>query len=69
MDISMIEYPKYYWHVAFGHKRLCYERATAGTLIFRLLYTAVYYLDLNDLYNRPFLPLFWKMPSKDHGSL
>ena len=38
MDILMIEYPKYYWHVAFGHKRLCYERATAGTFILNLLY-------------------------------
>ena len=38
MDISIIEYPKYHWHVAFGHKRLCYERATAGTFILNLLY-------------------------------
>ena len=37
--ISMIEYPKYYWYVPFGHKRLCYERATAGTFILNLLYS------------------------------
>ena len=37
-DISMIECLKYYQDVAFGPKRLCYERATAGTFILNLLY-------------------------------
>ena len=36
--LSMIEYPKYYWHGAFGHKRLCYKRATAENFILNLLY-------------------------------
>ena len=31
MQLSMIEYLKHDWHSAFGHKRLCYSRATAGT--------------------------------------
>ena len=38
--LSMIEYPKHDWHAAFGHKRLCYRRATAGTFILNLLYSA-----------------------------
>ena len=41
IDISMIEYLKHYWDVAFGHKRLCYERATAETFILNLLYISV----------------------------
>ena len=36
--LSMIEYPKWYCHVGFDHKRLCYKRATAGTFILNLLY-------------------------------
>ena len=38
MNISMIEYTKYYWYVALVHKRLCYERATDGIFILNLLY-------------------------------
>ena len=38
MYFSMIEYPKHDWHSAFGHKMLCYSRATAGTFILNLLY-------------------------------
>ena len=37
MYLSIIEYPKYYWLVAFGYKRLCHERFTAGTFILKLL--------------------------------
>ena len=36
--LSMIECPKYDWHVAFCYKRLCYRRATAGTFVLDLLY-------------------------------
>ena len=39
MYLSIIECPKHDWHAAFGHKRLCYMRATAGTFILNLLYT------------------------------
>ena len=38
MHLLMIEYPKHGWHLSFGHKRLCYSRATAGTFILNLLY-------------------------------
>ena len=38
MYLSMIEYPKDDCDSAFGHKRLCYSRATAGTFILNLLY-------------------------------
>ena len=38
MYLSMIDYPKRDWHPALGHKRLCYNRATAGTFILSLLY-------------------------------
>ena len=31
--ISMIEYPKNKWLSAFGYKRLCYNRTTAGTFM------------------------------------
>ena len=34
----MIEYPKHDWHsAAFGHKMLCYSRATAAAFILSLL--------------------------------
>ena len=39
MYLSIIECPKYAWHAAFGHKRLCYRSATAGTSIFSVLCT------------------------------
>ena len=42
-----MEYPKFYWHVAFSYERLCYGRATAGTFILNLLYLIQY--DTNDL--------------------
>ena len=35
----MIEYTKEDWHAAFGYKRLCYRRATAGTFVLDLLYS------------------------------
>ena len=38
MYLSMIEYLKHDWHPAFGHKRLLYNRGTAGTYILNLLY-------------------------------
>ena len=38
MYLSMIEYSKYDWHAAFGHKRLCCRHATAVTFILNLLY-------------------------------
>ena len=38
MYLSMIQYPRHDWHAAFGHKRLCCKRATAGTFILILLY-------------------------------
>ena len=38
ITLSMIEYPEYDWHLVFGHKRLCYSRATTGTFILNLLY-------------------------------
>ena len=38
MFLTIIEYPKHDWHSVFGHKRLCYRRATAGTFILNLLY-------------------------------
>ena len=41
MHLSMIEYPKHDWHAAFGHKRLCCRRATAGTFILNLLYKVI----------------------------
>ena len=37
MYLSMIECSKHDWNSAFGHKMLCYSRATAGTLILNLL--------------------------------
>ena len=39
MYLSKVEYSKNDWHASFGHKRLCYRRATAGTFILNLLYT------------------------------
>ena len=39
MFLLMIEYPKHDWHSAFGHKILCYSRATGVTFILNLLYT------------------------------
>ena len=41
MNFSMIEYPKDTLHSSFGHKRLCYKRATAGTFILNLLYCLI----------------------------
>ena len=38
MYFSMIEYPKFDWYSAFGHKRLCCSRATAGTFILNLFH-------------------------------
>ena len=38
MYFSMIEYSKHDWHASFGHKRLCFRRATAGTFILNLFY-------------------------------
>ena len=38
MYLSKIEYPKHDSHSAFGHKRLCYSRATFWTFILNLLY-------------------------------
>ena len=37
MYLSMNEYQKHDWQSAFGYKRLCYSRATAGTFILNLL--------------------------------
>ena len=37
--LSIIEYPKYGWYGTFGHKRLCYRRATARTFTLKLLYS------------------------------
>ena len=37
MYLWIIECPKHDWHAAFGHKRLCYRRAIARTLILNLL--------------------------------
>ena len=41
MYLSMIEYAKHDWDSEFGHKRLCYSRATAGIFILNLLYSVV----------------------------
>ena len=42
MYLSMNEWPKFYWLVLFGHKRLRYKRDTAGIFLFKLLYYIVY---------------------------
>ena len=41
MHLSINENPKHDWHSAFGDKRLCYSRATAGTFILNLIYISL----------------------------
>ena len=41
MYLSTIEYPKHDSHSAFGHKRLCYSRATLGNFLLNLLYRGI----------------------------
>ena len=36
--LDQIESPKHDWQSAFGHKRLCYSRATDGTFILNIIY-------------------------------
>ena len=55
--LSMIEYPKYDWHAAFSHKRLCYSRTTAGTFILNLLFSAA---EENTVLNSMFLFISFK---------
>ena len=60
--LSMIEYPKHDWHAAFGHRRLCYRRVTAGTIILNLLYNSLRYFDINEDIFQFYYNIFVKIP-------
>ena len=60
--LLMIECPKHDWHSAFGDKRLCYSRATAGTFILNLLYT-VFVVLYNDSVCTQYLYILYEVKS------